>query len=146
MIDQGTNGLSRDIWLSALQGLQDSQELTQAVFDPLCFDPLLVDSYVSCFCLATQYAYCHWDSVWDARHYFHKLTVWSLPLEIARQVITFMLESWSECPLTKSSLFFVPRMLLYWSNPVSQVLRAMASKRTTRGRSNFGELMTVKIS
>jgi hypothetical protein len=29
---------------------------------------------------------------------------------------------------------------------VSQVLRAMAFKRTTRGRSNFGELMTVKIS
>jgi hypothetical protein len=37
-------------------------------------------------------------------------------------------------------------MLLYWSNPVSQVLRAMAFKRTTRGRSNFGELMTAKIS
>jgi hypothetical protein len=37
-------------------------------------------------------------------------------------------------------------MFLYWSNPVSQVLRAMAVKRTTRGRSNFGELMTVKIS
>jgi hypothetical protein len=37
-------------------------------------------------------------------------------------------------------------LLLYWSNPVSQVLRAMAFKRTTRGRSNFGELMTVKIS
>jgi hypothetical protein len=38
------------------------------------------------------------------------------------------------------------KMLLYWSNPVSQVLRAMAFKRTTRGRSNFGELMTAKIS
>jgi hypothetical protein len=40
----------------------------------------------------------------------------------------------------------VLRVLLYWSNPVSQVLRAMAFKRTTRGRSNFGELMTAKIS
>jgi hypothetical protein len=37
-------------------------------------------------------------------------------------------------------------LLLYWSNPVSQVLRAMAFKRKTCGRSNFGELMTVKIS
>jgi hypothetical protein len=37
-------------------------------------------------------------------------------------------------------------LLLYWFNPVSQVLRAMAFKRTTRGRSNFGELMTAKIS
>jgi hypothetical protein len=40
----------------------------------------------------------------------------------------------------------IEALLLYWSNPVSQVLRAMAVKRTTRGRSNFGELMTVKIS
>jgi hypothetical protein len=115
MIDQGTDGLSRGIWMSALQGLQDSQELTQAVFDPLCFDPLLVDSYVSRFCLATQYTYCHWDSVWDARDYFHKLTVWFPPPEIAHQVITFMLESWSECPLTTSSLFFVPRTVpAFW--------------------------------
>jgi hypothetical protein len=40
----------------------------------------------------------------------------------------------------------VDNLLLYWSNPVSQVLRAMAFKRTTRGRSNFGELVTAKIS
>ena len=86
--------------MSALQGLQDSQELMQAVFDPLYFDPLLVDSYVSRFCLATQYTYCHCDLVWDARDYFHKLTVWFPPPEISGQVITFMLESWSECPLT----------------------------------------------
>jgi hypothetical protein len=42
MIDQGTNGLSRGIWMSALQGLEDSARLTQAVFEPLCFDPTLV--------------------------------------------------------------------------------------------------------
>jgi hypothetical protein len=37
-------------------------------------------------------------------------------------------------------------LLLNWSNPASQVRGAMAFKRTTRGRSNFGKLMTVKIS
>jgi hypothetical protein len=42
--------------------------------------------------------------------------------------------------------FVLCPLLLYWSNLVSQVLRAMAVKRTTRGRSNFDELMTVKIS
>jgi hypothetical protein len=46
--------------------------------------------------------------------------------------------------LSKASLDWC--LLLYWSNPVSQVLRAMAFKRTTHGRSNFGELMTVRIS
>jgi hypothetical protein len=115
MIDQGNDGLSRGIWMSALQGLQDSHELTQAVFDPLCFDPLLVKSYVSRFCLADKYMYCDWNSVWDARDYFHRLTVWFPPPEIARQVITFMLESWYDCPLTTSSLFFVPRTVpAFW--------------------------------
>jgi hypothetical protein len=115
MIDQGTDGLSQGIWMSALQGLQDSHELTEAVFDPLCFDSPMVDSYVSRFRLANEYTYCDWNSVWDARDYFHKLTVWFPPPEIARQIITFMLESWSECPLTTSSLFFVPRTVpTFW--------------------------------
>jgi hypothetical protein len=48
--------------------------------------------------------------------------------------------------LQKADFLTKALMLLYWSNPVSQVLRAMAFKRTTSGRSNFGELMTVKIS
>jgi hypothetical protein len=56
-------------------------------------------------------------------------------------------ETAKQCHLVRTSPYGVgPRMLLYWSNPVSQVLRAMAFKRTTRGRSNFGELMTAKIS
>jgi hypothetical protein len=38
IIDQGTDGLSCGIWMSALQGLQDSDRLTQAIFEPLCFD------------------------------------------------------------------------------------------------------------
>jgi hypothetical protein len=32
VIDQGTDGLSRGIWTSSLQGLQDSNCLTQAIF------------------------------------------------------------------------------------------------------------------
>jgi hypothetical protein len=42
MIPQGTDGLSRGIWMTALQGLTNTRRLTQAVFDPLPFDPYLV--------------------------------------------------------------------------------------------------------
>jgi hypothetical protein len=34
MIDQGTDGLSCGIWMSALQGLEDSHDLTRAVCEP----------------------------------------------------------------------------------------------------------------
>jgi hypothetical protein len=57
------------------------------------------------------------------------------------QVATLLREHKANTNLFKEYI-----VLLNWSNPVSQVLRAIAVKRTTRGRYNFGELMTVKIS
>jgi hypothetical protein len=116
MIDQGTDGLSRGIWMSALQGLEDSGRMTQAVFDPLRFDPELVTSYITNFHLAHDYIYCDWNSVWDARLCFDRLSVWFPPPELARQVLIFMLETWAERPLTSSSLFFIPRTVpAFWS-------------------------------
>jgi hypothetical protein len=115
MIDQGTDGLSRGIWMSALQGLADSERLTQAVFEPLCFDPLLVESYIVSYDLAPSYTHCAWNSVWDATKCFDRLSVWFPPPEIARQVLIFMLETWAEKPLTTSSLFFIPRTVpAFW--------------------------------
>jgi hypothetical protein len=41
--------------------------------------------------------------------------MWFPPPEIARQVITFVLESWVECPRTTSALFFIPRTVpAFW--------------------------------
>jgi hypothetical protein len=116
MIDQGTDGLSRGIWMSALQGLQDSDRLTQAIFEPLCFDKQLVDSCVGSYRLASECVHCDWNSVWDARVCFDRLSVWFPPPEIARQVLIFMLETWAERPMTSSSLFFIPRTVpAFWS-------------------------------
>jgi hypothetical protein len=109
MIDQGTDGLSRGIWMSAPQGLEDSGRLTQAVFEPLRFDRLLVESYIKSYHLAQQHVCCDWNSTWDARVCFDRLSAWFPPPELARQVLIFMLETWAERPLTSSSLFFIPR-------------------------------------
>jgi hypothetical protein len=115
MIDQGTDGLSRGIWMSALQGLEDSGRLTQAVFEPLRFDRLLVESYIKSYHLAQQHVHCDWNSTWDARVCFDRLSVWFPPPELARQVLIFMLETWAERPLTSSSLFFIPRTVpAFW--------------------------------
>jgi hypothetical protein len=101
--------------MSALQGLEDSGRLTWAVFEPLYFDPCLVDSYTRTYHLAPQYIYCDWNSIWDASKCFDRLCVWFPPPEIARQVLIFMLETWAERPLTTRSLFFIPRTVpTFW--------------------------------
>jgi hypothetical protein len=115
MIDQGTDGLSRGIWMSSLQGLMDSDRMTQAIFEPLCFDAALVDTYMRSNYLEGPYIHCDWNSVWNASNCFGRLSVWFPPPEVARQVIIFMLETWAERPLTTSSIFFIPRTVpAFW--------------------------------
>jgi hypothetical protein len=124
MILQGTDTLSRGIWLSPFQGLMDPAQITQAVFDPLTFDPVLVDYYVHQLPAMYQdrkWRYCNWTKPWQASAAFDRLTVWFPPPEIARQVMTFVLESWTERPLMTLGLFFIPRtaaaMCVTWSLP-----------------------------
>jgi hypothetical protein len=99
-----------------LRCLSTVKKLTQAVvFEPLCFDPWLVASYISSFRLVHKYVYCKWNLVWDAKKYFDRLSVWFPPPEIARQVLMFMLVEWSERPLISSSLFFILRVVpTFW--------------------------------
>jgi hypothetical protein len=111
MTDQGTDGLNRGIWMSALQGLADSGLLAQ----PLHFDRLLAESSVNSCHLARWHVCCDWNTPWDARVCFDRLSVWFPPPELARQVLIFMLETWAEKPLTSSSLFFIPRAVpAFW--------------------------------
>jgi hypothetical protein len=119
MIQQGTDGLSRGIWMTALQGLTDTRRLTQAVFDPLPFDPYLVQEYVNLLPAvhhsSREWLYCDWSQCWDPTSLFDTLSVWCPPPEIARQLISYVLETWVEKPLTTSALFFVPRTVpAFW--------------------------------
>ena len=113
MILQGTDALSRGIWISPFQGLMDPARITQAVFDPLAYDPELAQYYVNLLPelhhADRKWCYCNWRKPWDAAFTFDKLTVWFPPPEIARQALSFLLENWTERPLTTSGLFFIPR-------------------------------------
>jgi hypothetical protein len=114
MINQGADGLSRGIWMSALHLLADQHTLTRAIFDPLLPCSCLVNKVLSDFLGPCQW-FRNWEDQWDGRSVFGRLTVWFPPLEIARQVITFVLESWVECPRNTSALFFIPRTVpAFW--------------------------------
>jgi hypothetical protein len=119
MIRHGADALSRGIWISPLQGLMDPRRITQAVFDPLPFDAALTQFYVNQLPLIHHadraWCYCNWQRTWDAHRVFDRLTVWFPPPELARQVLTFVLECWAEKPLTTSGLFFIPRTVpAFW--------------------------------
>lgn len=105
MIQQGTDNLSRGVWMSPLHHMVDQHEYTKAIFDPLPYCPSLVQQYVDQFCHREPWYYQAWNQHWDATQCFNRLTVWFPPPELARQVITFMLERWVEKPLTTSAIF-----------------------------------------
>ena len=110
MIDQGTDGLSRGIWLSTLHPERDQAELTAAVFAPLPVDMKLAAEYMQLHSLPGPAMLHHWLHP-RGPHLFHHLSVWFPPPELARQCLIGILETWIEQPWTTSALLFIPRTL-----------------------------------
>jgi hypothetical protein len=112
LIEQGTDGLSRGVWMSSCQHLASEDQLTKSIFDPLPFDLILVNRYTSQLHHDDRpWTYYHWDQPWKTRDCLGRFTVWFPPPELARQVLSFVLNAWMECPQITSGLFFVPRVL-----------------------------------
>jgi hypothetical protein len=121
MITQGTDGLSRGVWMTPLQALEDPHWLTRSIFEPLQFDHELVTRslrqlpWLGLRQPMSSWHYQDWSQQWHAESCFNVCTAWFPPPEIARQAITFSLEAWSERPLTTSFIFFVPRVVpAFW--------------------------------
>ena len=115
MIQQGTDGLSRGIWMSPLHEQLPQHIITRSIFDPLPYDPQLVHDYWSTIPGLPPWTFYAWDQQWDARLCFGRTTVWFPPPELARQCIYFLLETWCERPLDTAAIFFVPRTVpAFW--------------------------------
>lgn len=113
MITQGTDGLSRGIWISPLRTelTVSSSELNSSIFAPLSPDPDLVDRTLITYLQWEPWRLQPHDSMWLGHMCLHRLNVWFPPPELARRAITFALETWVESPYTTAHLFFVPRTL-----------------------------------
>jgi hypothetical protein len=123
MITEGTDGLSRGIWITSLHKQIPREVLLPGIFAPLPFDPILVNSYVQEEIPAyhaangghhkapSRWHGRRWDEPWKAEQCFNRLTVWLPPPEIARDVISFILNCHVEQPEHTSGLFFIPRVL-----------------------------------
>jgi hypothetical protein len=124
MIQEGTDGLSRGLWMTPLQDTIPRDILMPSIFAPLAFDPKLVGKYVNHHLPlfhaieSTPLPPGHphwegrrWDNRWEARDCFGRLTVWFPPPEVAQGVLSFLLNCQVEVPLTTSALVFIPRVM-----------------------------------
>jgi hypothetical protein len=126
MIMQGSDALSRGVWVTPFQQTMDQRALTAAVFAPLSSDDDLVQHYITQFNLPSEYHIQPWDVEWLATDVLDKFTVWFPPPELARQAITFMLTAWVQRPRSTLALFFVPRIVPGFWFGLSRHVRELA--------------------
>ena len=101
--------------MTPYHALRDSRVLTHRIFAPMTFDPQVVEIYIGVHSLPRSWHYRPWRQTWDARTCFDRLTVWFPPPELARQLLSFLLETCIERPHTTSALVFVPRVVAaFW--------------------------------
>lgn len=118
MIEQGTDGLSRGIWMSSFHSHMKEREMLQAIFAPVLFHqsqiPLLAEKVPQID--FSNYFYYHWDSHWSEKICFDRTTIWCSPPELGRQLITFLMNMWVERPYTTLALIIIPRTCSasYW--------------------------------
>jgi hypothetical protein len=110
MIHQGTDGLSRGIWLSNQHQSQPGPTTVAAVFDPLFVNPALLQ-WIASKCEQPTVQYCDWAVNWHQIDFHDKFTVWLPPPTIARQLIAYLLNLWAERPLTTSFAIMLPRVM-----------------------------------
>jgi hypothetical protein len=124
MIQEGTDGLSRGLWMTPLQDTIPRDILMPSIFAPLAFDPELVGRYVHHHLplfhesenMLLPPGHPHWegrrwDSRWEARDCFGRLTVWFPQPEVAQGVLSFLLNCQVEVPLTTAALVFIPQVM-----------------------------------
>jgi hypothetical protein len=112
MIQQGSDALSRGIWVTPFQAISDQRQLTATVFARLTPDCNLIESYIIQYSLCSTYTVQHWNTLWVSSDLLDRFSVWFPPPELARQAITFLLSAWVQRPTSTSALFFIPLVIL----------------------------------
>jgi hypothetical protein len=116
MITQGTDGLSRGVWISSLHQASSSRQLLPELFAPARCSPDLLSWMLSQFPsvqidMSRAWTYVAWDSPWDALSILGQATVWCPPPEMASQAISSLMNLFVENPTTTTALILVPRIL-----------------------------------
>lgn len=120
MILQGTDGLSRGVWISDDHVHRPGPSVTAAVFEPVPPHPDLPSWAASLCDSPVKPSFERWDQHWDTTRILNGHTLWLPPPTVARQLLYFLLALWTECPTTTSMIILLPRVLQRDWNQVSR--------------------------
>jgi len=115
MIDQGTDGLSRGVWISPMHQTRPTESLMAELFAPVSFsrglwswlrgtlfpELLELDHWVN----------IPWDSPWVGTDVLANATIWCPPPEMASQALEFILRAFVQLPHTTRAVILVPRII-----------------------------------
>jgi hypothetical protein len=108
MIIQGTDGLSRGLWLAPERR---PYGLNQEVFLPLPFNQGIGQWACDQLGWNPHYHHIDADSSWDPRSFRGRLTIWNPSAEWARQALSVFIRSWIQSPWDTAAIFLIPRIL-----------------------------------
>jgi hypothetical protein len=113
MIHQGTDGLSRGLWMTPERTRGTSLMESSVALGPVPFCWALARWVENTIGIPPGSFNQHFDTLdpWSFRLVQDCWTIWTPIPEVARQAISFFLDCWVERPLTTGAAFLVPRIL-----------------------------------
>lgn len=118
MIHQGTDGLSRGVWVSPLHSNVTPEEVTAAVFASVPPVAGLIPWVSQLLTTPPLYPLRMGRGPWPtADSVFYRSTLWCPPPEMATQLVSKLLLLWCEVPWNTECFILVPRVLQgNWEN------------------------------
>jgi hypothetical protein len=113
IMEERINGLSQEVWLSALYQRHSRLDILTEMFGLVLFT-LDAAAWVKNQAGIPPVTSCHyqrWDLDWRPANSFNRLTFWMPPPEIAAQLLFSLLQLYVEKPLTNTMLILIPRIL-----------------------------------
>jgi hypothetical protein len=89
IITEGTDGLSRGIWISHMHSMPSQNQVLTEIFSPVPFTPDVSQWAINEIGLPPTIPclYRSWELEWRPRDIFDRLTIWTPPPEVAPQLI-----------------------------------------------------------
>jgi hypothetical protein len=113
MVDEGTDGLSHGLWLSAQRIYRSSLTESDLALGAVPFSTALGSWALDTVGLPTdtEYRLQHSLSPWSFETVYGQTTIWVPTPEVARQALVKFLDIWVENATITSGLFLIPRIM-----------------------------------
>lgn len=119
MIIQGTDGLSRGMWIAPERLLRSSLDESLLTLEAVPFSPAFGDWLLKASGYYPWTSYCHHTGVsdWSWSTISQQLSIWTPSPELGRQSLGHFMDCWVERAHQTSAIFAIPRILQRdWGN------------------------------